>query len=172
MLGLRSHTVNFKEVFTVRILQFKVNPFLNVGQFINNMRPVLATQFGINSDDIEIVEAGQYTDEYPPEGAPELIPSTRILAEIWGESLQNIVFYVRRKNYLYPQLESYRRNRNRINNQLFVISEQNTFTGDCPICLESSLLTKRYDCSHGVCSGCYTRCKSASITVCSLCRAS
>lgn len=59
MLGLRSRTVNFKEVFTVRILQFKVNPFLNVGKFINNMRPVLATQFGINSDDIEIVEAGQ-----------------------------------------------------------------------------------------------------------------
>jgi len=154
-LPLPYYPVNFKEVFTVKTLQFKVNPNLNVVQFINNIRPVLAIHFDINLDDIEIVEAGQYTDKYLPEGAPELIPSNKIIKEIWGEKLQKGTFYVRRKTKVYPQLENFK-----------------TFIEDCPICLESSLVAIRYSCSHGVCTECYTRCQSASIRCCSLCRAS
>lgn len=162
MIGLRSRPVNFKEIFTVRTLQFNINPFITVRQLINNLRPELATQFGINENEIEIIESGQYYLGCLPEEAPALVPSDTKLCYIWGENLQNLAFYVRRTNYLYPQIETSRGNRQN--------NSQNIITGDCPICLEGSSLTTRYRCSHGVCGPCYARCQIASISVCSLCR--
>lgn len=171
MIGLRSRPVNFKEVFNVRILQFHINPFITVSQLIDNLRPELAVQFNINENDIEIVESGQYILGCLAEEAPELVPSNRKLCHIWGENLENLAFYVRRKNHIYPQIENARRQREA--NQNINTSNpapQNGFIDDCPICLESSLLTRRYNCSHGICSQCYQNCLSASISVCSLCR--
>ena len=171
MLGLRSRPVNFKEVFSIRTLQFHINPFITVSQLINNLRPELATQFGINENEIEIVESGQYDSDYLPEEAPSLIPSDRKLCHIWGENLEHLAFYVRRRNHLYPQFEASRRQR-QINRLSITNNSPTVFTGDCPICLESSLLTRRYSCIHGVCATCYQHCQTANITLCSLCRAS
>jgi len=171
MIGLRSRPVNFKEVFTVRTLQFHINPFITVNQLINNLRPELATQFRINEDEIEIVESGQYYPDRLSEEAPGLVPSNTKLCHIWGENLQNLAFYVRRKNYVYPQFQVNRRQRQIASSSSETYS-QTTFTGECPICLESCSLTRRYICSHGICNPCYQRCQSESFTVCSLCRSS
>lgn len=170
MLGLRSRTINFKEVFTVRTLQFQINPFFTVTQMIESLRPSLAVQFDINSDDIEIVESGQYMEGYLAEEAPGLVPSNRRLCDIWGEDLRNVSFYVRKKNFIYPQIETRRREREARQNTAI---ESNSYLGDCPICLESTLITNRYSCIHGVCSSCYHSCQLASIAsirCCSLCR--
>jgi len=169
MLGLRSRPVNFKEVFTVRTLQFHISPFITVRQLINNLRPQLATQFGINEDEIEIVEAGQYNLGCLPEEAPALVPSDTKICHFWGEFLQNLAFYVRRRNYVYPQIQVNTRQRQIASSETY---SQITFTGECPICLESCSLTRRYICSHGICNPCYQRCQSESFTVCSLCRSS
>jgi hypothetical protein len=171
MIGLRSIPINFKEVYTIRTSQFHINPFITVRQLINNLRPELAIQFGINENEIEIVESGQYHLGCLPEEAPALLPSDEKLYEIWGENLQYVSFYVRRKNHVYPQIEAARRRTLTRASDTSNLTPQNTFTGDCPICLENLLLTIRYGCSHGVCSGCYSRCQLASINVCSLCRA-
>ncbi len=171
MLGLRSRPINFKEVFTVRTLQFQINPYFTVTQMIETLRPSLAVQFNINSDDIEIVESGQYTPGGLAEAAPGLEPSNRRLCDIWGEELRNVSFYIRRKNFMYPQIERNRREREQ---NLTNINENEIITsiGDCPICLESTTIFRRYSCSHGVCSVCYERCRTASIHTCSLCRSS
>ena len=172
MLGLRSIPINFKEVYTIRSSQFYINPFITVRELINNLRPELAIQFGINENDIEIVNAGQYYLGCLPEEAPALVPSDEKLCEVLGENLQYVSFYVRRKNNVHPQIESARRRTLTSASDTSNLTPQNTFTGDCPICLESCQLTIRYGCSHGVCSGCYSCCQLASINVCSLCRAS
>ena len=170
MIGLRSRPVNFKEVFTVRTLQFQINPFFTVTQMIDSLRPILAVQFNINSDDIEIVESGQYMNGGLAEEAPCLVPSDRRLCDIWGQDLRNVSFYIRRKNFIYPQIERSIREREENQRQTsnIVIS---SFIGECPICLESTSVTRRYNCSHGVCATCYGRCQESSIMGCSLCRA-
>ena len=171
MIGLLSQPVYFKEVFTDRKLRFQINPFITIFQFINNLQPELARHFGMNENEVEIVEAGQYNLGCLPEEAPALVPSDTKLCHKWGEKLENLAFYVRRKNYLYPQFETNRRQRE-INIDPLRSNSEDIFTGDCPICLESSLLTRRYSCTHGICGPCYQRCRTASINVCSLCRAS
>lgn len=152
--------ISFKQVFTTNTIQININPFVSVNQLVSNVKPILANHFGINSDDIEIVESGQNNNNSVPELAPALVPSVTELYNIWGENLRYLAFYVRKKNQVYPQVNEIRRRR-----------EQSSFTGECPICLESSQLTRRYNCRHGVCSHCYERCQTASINTCSLCRA-
>ena len=163
MLGLRTRTINFKEVFTVRTSQYQINPFFTVTEMLESLRPSLAVQFDINSDDIEIVESGQYMDGYLAEEAPGLVQSNRRLCDIWGEDLRNVSFYVRKKNFIYPQIETRRREREEN-------IERQAYMGDCPICLESTRISRRYRCSHGLCSTCYGRCQLALINCCSLCR--
>lgn len=153
MVGLRHCLVNFKEVFGTRILEIPINPSLNVTQFLENIKIILVSEFNINSDDIEIVETGQTTFMGQPEAAPKLTPSLIRISELWGENLQ-VSFYVRKKNNPYT---GFRTNITRSNNE-------------CPICLESSILIRRYNCSHGICEICYERCQEVSINTCSLCR--
>lgn len=163
MIGLRSIAINFKEVFTVRTLQFQINPFFTVTQMIESLRPSLSAQFNINSDDIEIVESGQYINGIQPEAAAALVPSSRRLCDIWGPELRYLSFYVRRKNFIYPQMSRHIRGREESHNPA-------SYHGECPICLDSTSLIRRYSCIHGICSTCYGRCRSASINICSLCR--
>jgi hypothetical protein len=164
MIGLRSRQISFKEVFTTRVINVHVNPFHTITQFIQTTRPLLAREFGINENEIEIVQAGQYINGNPPESAPALVPESRRLCDIWGSELAFVAFYIRRKNFVYPQIERHIRERESNNNQI-------SYEGECPICLETTSVTRRYDCNHGVCATCYCRCQEASITVCSLCRA-
>ena len=137
------------------------------------MRPELAIQFGINENEIEILEAGQYVSGRLAQEAPGLAPSDIKLHHIWGKNLQNLAFYIRRKNHVYPQIENARRNRE-ANQNINTPNHfpQNKIIEDCPICLESSLLIRRYNCSHGICAQCYNRCLLSSIYCCSLCRSS
>jgi len=170
MNGLRSRLVDFKEVFTIRTLKFSINPDFTITQMIESLTPLLAVQFNINENDIEIVETGQYIPGCLSEAAPSLEPSNRKLCDIWGEDLRIVSFYVRRKSFMYPQIERNRREREARQN---IVIESNSYLGDCPICLESTSITNRYSCSHGVCSTCYDLCQSASIAsvrCCSLCR--
>lgn len=190
MLGLHSHPVCFKEIFTTRTLQFHVNPHFTITQFIETIRPQLATQFNINVDELDIVESGHYEIDGPPESAPALVPSNIKLCQRYGENLRNLAFYVRRRNYLYPELEPHRlnmlerqRRREREIERLMGIRNSNSsinsnteanvniFDGDCPVCLETCSLIRRYICSHGICDRCYINCVTSSYNVCSLCRA-
>ena len=167
IIGLSSRSINFNEIFSIRTLQFQVNPFLTITQFMRIMIPILATQFLINENDIEIVECGQYGLEVPPELAPSLVISSTKLCERWGETPQELSFYVRRKNYLYPQLQNYRRSEtNNIN------SEITRVMGECSVCFEDIPLSLRYQCSHGICSNCYTSCIQHNYIICPNCRSS
>lgn len=150
--------INFKQVFSSNTLRININPFISVNQLMNEIKPILERHFGINSDDIEIVETGQY-DNSIPELAPALVPSFRELNDTWGGNLRNLAFYVRKKNQIYPQVDENRRRR-----------EQHMFISECPICLETCQLNLRYNCIHGVCSHCYERCVISDINRCSLCR--
>jgi hypothetical protein len=177
MVVLGPRLINFKEVFTSRILKCLVNPFDTFSDFISTIRPQLSFYFNINENEIEIVEAGQYIDSLPAEFAPSLEPSILQLSDYWGDDFNSIAFYVRRKNYPYPQLEHFRRERenrqnifNNYENDRIQFISNNEFDGDCPICLESSHLIRRYNCSHGVCETCYRACQATAINSCSLCR--
>ena len=179
----RMISVSFKEVFTTRIIQININPCHTIRQMIEIIRPQLSVHFGINEDEIEIVESGQnnYGLELPSEAAPSLVPSSVKVGDIWGQNLQQLSFYVRIKNYIYPEIENWRRHHQiengirypQIENLRRQTNRENNIVSsdDCPICLESSVLIMRYSCIHGVCDTCYSRCQSASISSCSLCRA-
>jgi hypothetical protein len=174
MIGLHSRQVNFKEIFSETSLKFNINPYFTVTQMIETLRPHLSTQFGINQDDIEIIVSGQYEPGRPAEAAPALRPSNIKLCNIWGPDLQNLSFYIRRKNYSYPQLEALRTNiEDRYLNLLS--SSDNSgdgFNGQCPICLNITNLERCFECDHGVCLRCFNICLDYSIRHCSLCRAS
>ena len=150
-MSISYRQVEFKRVFTNNTINISVNPLWSVRQFIETIAPELAIQFSIDENDIEIVESGKYKNGCKPEGATSLVPSSIRLCDNWDKELRNLAFYVRRKNHIYPQLENI------------------SFNGDCPICLDTSILHRRYQCSHGLCSQCYTRCQTVSINRCSLC---
>lgn len=163
MIGLRSQQISFKEVFTTRVVNVYVNPFHTTTQFIETTRPLLSREFGINQNEIEIVPSGQYINGNLPESASELVPESRRLCDIWGPELRYLSFYVRRKNLVYPEIERHIREREVNNSQI-------SYDGECPICLETTSITRRYSCIHGLCSSCYGRCQAAYINICSLCR--
>jgi|LakMenEpi03Aug12_release.lakeMendotaPanAssembly.Ray.scaffolds.fasta_scaffold653516_2 hypothetical protein len=170
MLSLHTIPIRFKAVFTNITLIIHVNPFYTVMEFLETFSHILASHFGINDNDIELVESGQYINGNIPESAQVLVPDSRRFCDIWGPQLRHLAFYVRRKNVVYPQIE--RQIRQREENQILISNvEMSSFIGDCPICLESTTLIRRYSCSHGVCTTCYIRCQAASMVVCSLCRA-
>lgn len=167
--------INFKEIFSDRIVQTSINPYITLAYFIEILTPQLATWFGINVQDIEIIESGQYRSGSLAEAAPSLIPSDIQLSQKWGENLDSVSFYIRRKNHVYPQLEAHRRfvedQRNIEANRIPILNSSNvSFDGDCPICWDTSNLTRRYNCNHGICFNCYVRCQTLNIHACSLCR--
>ena len=169
MLGLRSYPVTFKEVFTSRTVDIHINPCFTLTQFIETVRPHLSSSFGINQNELDIVEAGQYRNCLMPERAPALAPSGSQLSSHWGENLDGLSFYVRRKNYQYPEFQVPRISL-RTNGSSGITISSDIYSGDCPICLETTSISRRYMCSHGVCLQCYQHCQSRSITICSLCR--
>lgn len=163
MIGLHSCLVSFKEVFTTKKIDIYINPYFTVTQFIETIRPVLSRNFGINENELDIVESGQFRLGLLAEEAPALEPSSSLLRSRWGEQLKNVSFYVRRKNFQYPQVESVRIDATSTSNVVI-------YNDDCPICLETTRISRRYMCSHGICSACYQHCISRSISICSLCR--
>jgi len=154
-----SRQVNFKEVWTTNICQLQIDPYWTMRQFIETISPVISREF--NTNDFDIVEAGQYTPGIPSEAAPAIQITDMILKEKWNAEL-NVSFYVRRRNFDYLQLQNLNTRRN--------VNTAPISTGDCPICLETVQLISRNGCSHSVCSDCHRRCQQVNYTICPLCR--
>lgn len=172
MFGLLAKPVYFKEVFSTRTIILNINPNLPIDQFIIIVREPLSIHFNISINEIELVLCGQDIIGLQAEDAPSLSPSPVKLRSVWGENLTNLAFYVRRKNYQYPQ---FRYNRINTNNDELVsypnpLLFNNTIDGLCPICLDSTSLRTPFNCDHGVCSDCFRRCQTFSISNCSICR--
>lgn len=159
MMSIQSRPINFKEVFTTNIRQLHINPHWTMIQFVESIKPHISREF--NTNDFEIVEAGQYTPGIPAEAAPALQITDIRLKDKWKEDLK-VSFYVRRRNFDYPQLQNLNTRRN--------INTTAIQTGECPICLETVRLISRNGCSHSVCSDCHRRCQQVNYTICPLCR--
>jgi hypothetical protein len=159
MMSALSRQVNFKEVWTTNICQLQIDPYWTMPQFIESIKSDISRAF--NTTDFEIVEAGQYTPGIPSEAAPALQVTDMRLKDKWKEDL-NVSFYVRRRNFDYPQLQNLNTQRN-INTSSRVVDE-------CPVCLETVQLISRNGCSHSVCSDCHRRCQQVNYTICPLCR--
>jgi hypothetical protein len=159
MMSALSRQVNFKEVWTTNICQLQIDPYWTMTQFIESIKSDISRAF--NSNDFEIVEAGQYTPGIPSEAAPALQITDMILKDKWKEDL-SVSFYVRRRNFDYPQLQNLNIRRN--------INTSSRLVGDCPICLETLQLISRNGCSHSVCSDCHRRCQQVNYNICPLCR--
>ena len=143
--------VSFKEVYSTNAFQITVNNRLTVTQFINAIKPIIALQLHIDSDNIEIVEGGQSIPGMLAEEAPALTCSNKLLKTVWGEKL-NVAFYVRRRNVDYIEA--------RLHRQM------------CPVCLEQMVLAQYYSCNHGLCAQCYSQCITHNRHNCPLCRGS
>ena len=98
--------------------------------------------FRLENYEIDIVPMNQIYNllhNIIPELAAPLEESNQTLRSIWGENL-DVMFYVRKQNYFYPALLSLN------------ISE-----GECPVCLNNTLLRRHYSCVHKFCEHCYYR---------------
>ena len=140
--------VYFKQVWTTNTHIIPVNPELTVTEFIELVKPMLSTQFNIDVDELEIIETGSIASET----AHPLVSSVKKLRELWGDELKTAAFYVRRKNFEYPQAEHLR--------QRQIIET----TDNCPVCFECTTVTRRFNCIHRVCQECYVNCVSSEIT--------
>ena len=156
-MSLLSVPLTFKEVYTTNTRNFHVNPNWTITQFIDSVKPHICREFNVLEDNLEIIEAGQYTPGIKPEAAAPLTQDAALMKDKWGTKLQ-VSFYIRRKDFEYPQL-----NLNLIRSSEIVID-------DCPVCLETVSLYSRHDCSHRMCRTCHERCLSVSYTICPLCR--
>jgi hypothetical protein len=130
---------------------------------MESVRQPLSIEF--NSDDFDIVEAGQDMPiGIPAEAAPALENSDIKLKNKWGPDL-NVAFYIRRRNHVYPQLRNIIINSNNVH-----FREENSTMTECPVCFDNTILISRYGCSHSICINCYQRCQQVSYTICPLCR--
>jgi len=161
MMSLLSIPVSFKEVYTTNVRNFHVNPNWTITQFIQTIGPHICREFNVIEDNLEIIEAGQYTTGIKPEAAPALTQDTIKIKDKWGPKLQ-VSFYVRRKDYLYPEM-----------NLNLIRQTPNTVPSiidDCPVCFENVTLTSRHTCSHTICNRCHQHCLSINYTICPICR--
>ena len=164
MLSILSVPVTFKEVYSSNTRSFHVNPNWTMTQFIDSVKPHICREFNVQEDNLEIVEAGQYSPGIRPEAAAPLTQNTTIkMKHKWGRKL-NVAFYIRRKDYLYPEMN------------LNVIRQVSTspvappVIDDCPVCLETVSVTSRHTCSHTICDRCHQHCLSVNYTICPICR--
>ncbi len=157
-MSLLSIPVSFKEVYTSNVHNFDIDPNWTITQFIQTVGPVMCREFNIDEDNLEIIEAG-YTPGTRSEAAPALREEDTIkIKDKWGTKL-NVSFYIRRKDYLHPELNLIAHN-----------PTTESFTGDCPVCLETLTLTSRHTCSHRICNSCHRQCLSNNYTICPICR--
>lgn len=153
------YPVYFKQAWTANTCVIPVNPEITVGQFMEFVYPTLSLQFNIQQEIIELVETGKVSETIiASEAADPLIYSDKKLKYLWGETLREAAFYVRKKNHEYPQLN--------------LLIERRTIQreDECPICYQQTTVTRRYNCIHRVCDNCHNRCLSNNYNICSLCR--
>ena len=157
METISTSPIYFKEVFTEHTWIGHIYPCWTITQFLDLIKPYILREF--NTDDYEIVETGQQMmNGLPSESGIALTNSDIQLKEKWP-NFSLVSFYVRRRNYVYPQLQN-------INLNLL-----NPVRGECPICLQDDIETFiRYNCSHRYCNVCYAGCQRIHYNMCSLCR--
>jgi hypothetical protein len=144
MLSIQSNSVPFKEVWAANsnIKLVQVNPHWTIQQFIWSIKPVLKVLFKLENYEFDIVPMNQIYNvlhHIIPELAAPLEESNRILRSIWGQNL-DVMFYVRKQNYFYPEL-----------------SRLNIAEGECPVCMNNTLIRRHYSCQHKFCEQCYSR---------------
>jgi hypothetical protein len=152
--------ITFKEVFTTNVREFDANPNWTITEFIETVKPYMCREFNVSEDNLEIIEAGKYVPGILPEASLPLTQDTNKIKDKWGPKL-DVAFYIRRKDYQYPQLNL---------NLIAPNPTTSTVTDDCPVCLETTSLYSRHTCSHRICNRCHQRCLSVSYTICPLCR--
>jgi hypothetical protein len=161
---LTPQSVNFKEVFGTEIYECIVNPYWTVTEFIENVRPMLSQHFRINQNDIDIIVPEEDLRGMPAEMGEALIESNTVLATTWGQNLEYVSCYVRRKNFRYRQIDEIMRQRRQ--------RQQEQEMYECPICYETQrTLVSMYVCSHTICSQCHDGCYNSGCMTCPLCRA-
>jgi|LauGreDrversion4_2_1035121.scaffolds.fasta_scaffold00072_20 hypothetical protein len=160
--------ITFKEVFTDRTVSMEINSNLTITEFINISRQTLSQQLNIYEYEIEIIKAGQRRDWFLPEEFPSLNPSSATIKEIWGLETTDLSFYIRKKNNIYPEIEFSRRQR--ISCGISEEMRHDSYLDNCPVCLDTTTVYRKYHCSHGICLNCYDLCRNNRIISCSLCR--
>ena len=155
--------VTFKEVYSSNTRSFDVNPDWTMTQFIDSVKPHICREFNVQEDNLEIVEAGQYSPGTRPEAAAPLTQNLTItMKHKWGPKL-NVAFYIRRKDYSYPET-----NINLIRQP--VTSPVTYVINNCPVCLENVYVSYRHTCYHFICDRCHINCLSSNYTICPICR--
>ena len=159
-------------MWTNNVRQFNINPNWSVSQFVEVITPHLKRDF--NMDSFDIVETGQDAPGIPAEAGIPLEMSNSIIKNKWRHKLE-VSFYIRRKNYNYPQLENLDINLNLVQNidtneSINPIILNSYIVDDCPICYTTRPLLTRYSCCHGLCNGCYWRCQLVDYNMCPICR--
>ena len=97
-----------KLVYTCQTINFQANPNNTITQFIADLKNRASTDFNIvNTDDIEVVEAGQphNVNGRDAEMAPILEPSPQTLRDKYGNNHSSVAFYIRAKNKNYVTLD-------------------------------------------------------------------
>ena len=171
MLSLTSIPVTFKEVYTTNMRNFHVNPNWTVTKFLETVTPHLRREF--ECDEFDIVETGQDAPGIPAEAGRPLESSGYRLKTKWGEDLR-IAFYIRRRNYLYPQLQNLNSEQNMThhvyNADINPIIANAFSVSECPICYENVNTLTRYTCTHSICNQCFHQCHLSDYMICPICR--
>jgi hypothetical protein len=156
----------FKETFANRTIVLQFDSYLTVTQFIEDAKQRLKTRYG---DDVDIIDANIYlNDGRIPEEREPLQPNETIIFDYWYGRfpfMQNLAFYMRRKDMSYPQIDFIKAQRQQQRQQRQYKKD------DCPICLEHTSVFNAYSCSHSVCDTCFENCNKVNIRCCSICRA-
>jgi hypothetical protein len=142
MLSLQGVSIPFKEVWSSEIKCVRVNPHWTVEQFVWTVKPVLQQLFRLENYEIDIVPINNIyclLHHIIPELAPALKETSIPIRRAWGQRL-DVMFYVRRRKYYYPQL-----------------AELNITRGECLVCTNDSLIRCHYYCQHRICEECYCK---------------
>ena len=156
MFSMQSIPVAFQEVWSNDIKYIRINPHWTLEQMIWSVKSVVKKIFRLENYDIDIVPINQMYNILHgiiPELGPKLIESNVAIRNLWGLRL-DIRFFVRRKNYVYPQL-----------------AELNVKIDECECCALETYVRRHYECKHLMCETCYCKANGKS-KLCPVCKSS
>lgn len=132
------------------------------------VKPILSTEFRIPIHLIEIIESSQYNENKIPEMASPIKENEHTILKIkyGGDFSNRLGFYVRIKNYQYPQFERLKK----ISLGFMMDFEENQYICECPICFDEKYVANRFKCMHHLCNHCYDKLNEAK--KCPFCRSS
>jgi hypothetical protein len=112
---------NFKFTYTDIVIRYLFDTNKTMAEFINYIINNVYIDFDVRNDlIIEIIEAGQNTNQYESEMAPALLPSSIAFKNYYAnKNMNELAFYIRvktRNNNVIRQVQQMRRE-NRMNQQ-------------------------------------------------------